>query len=160
MLTLTRTQFDTACKAYIDARPNDHVSVVKRFPSGWIWREHSVRISISIRWIPLYSHSNQYIAGLGYLERTVCLPQSRRSAQYVEPEDPDENTAPMAEQDDTVCESSSEVLTCTQYVVHSATFQVPAFYFTLHDSSTCTRATKCPLLRPHSMCIQVAAHYR
>ena len=28
-----------------------------------------------------------------------------------------------------------ESLTAQQYVVHSATFQVPAFYFTIHDSS-------------------------
>ncbi|KAJ7283730.1 hypothetical protein C8J57DRAFT_1293396, partial [Mycena rebaudengoi] len=26
-------------------------------------------------------------------------------------------------------------LTCVQYIVYSATFQVPAFYFTLHDAS-------------------------
>lgn len=31
--------------------------------------------------------------------------------------------------------STSEELISQQYVVFSATFQVPAFYFTLHDTS-------------------------
>ncbi len=31
--------------------------------------------------------------------------------------------------------STEESLTCNQYVVYSATFGVPAFYFTLHDRS-------------------------
>ncbi|KIL70131.1 hypothetical protein M378DRAFT_156187 [Amanita muscaria Koide BX008] len=30
--------------------------------------------------------------------------------------------------------ADSEVLICQQYVVYSATFQVPTFYFTIHDS--------------------------
>ncbi len=30
---------------------------------------------------------------------------------------------------------SCDIVTCHQYVVHSASFQVPAFYFTMHDAS-------------------------
>jgi ubiquitin-like-conjugating enzyme ATG10 len=36
--------------------------------------------------------------------------------------------------DATLLQSHSTSLTSTQYVVYSATFQVPAFYFTIHDS--------------------------
>ena len=44
--TLSRSQFDQACKAYVDAHSNDY-SDVKRYPSGWIWEEHPVRCSKS-----------------------------------------------------------------------------------------------------------------
>ncbi|KIM90712.1 hypothetical protein PILCRDRAFT_59000 [Piloderma croceum F 1598] len=43
----------------------------------------------------------------------------------------------VAEEDNddaTLIQSHSTSLTSTQYVVYSATFQVPAFYFTIHDS--------------------------
>jgi ubiquitin-like-conjugating enzyme ATG10 len=36
--------------------------------------------------------------------------------------------------DATLLQSHSTSLISTQYVVYSATFQVPAFYFTIHDS--------------------------
>lgn len=41
--------------------------------------------------------------------------------------------------------STHESLTAQQYVVYSATFQVPAFYFTVHDSSLwlCRRFLVC-----------------
>jgi len=32
---------------------------------------------------------------------------------------------------------SPDPLTCQQYVVLSATFRVPTFYFSIHGSSTC-----------------------
>lgn len=38
--------------------------------------------------------------------------------------------------DEALCSSElSVVLSAQQYVVYSPTFQVPAFYFTIHDSS-------------------------
>ena len=45
-----------------------------------------------------------------------------------EPEDDDLATAQV-----TAC-----TLNFVQFVVYSATFQVPAFYFTLHDSRACS----------------------
>lgn len=32
---------------------------------------------------------------------------------------------------------SSSILTCVQHIVYSVTFQVPVFYFTIHDSRAC-----------------------
>ena len=37
--------------------------------------------------------------------------------------------------DEATAPESAECLTCTQSVVYSPTFQVPAFYFTMHHSS-------------------------
>ncbi|KAJ6516011.1 hypothetical protein C8R45DRAFT_809589 [Mycena sanguinolenta] len=36
--------------------------------------------------------------------------------------------------DDATAATPAETLTCKQYIVYSATFQVPALYFTLHDA--------------------------
>lgn len=50
----------------------------------------------------------------------------------------------IAEEDNdaaTLIHSHSTSLTSTQYVVYSATFQVPAFYFTIHDSRACSCTT-------------------
>lgn len=43
----------------------------------------------------------------------------------------------MSEEDEAIGGTAGDMLSCSQYVVHSATFQVPTFYFTLHDSSAC-----------------------
>ena len=50
---------------------------------------------------------------------------------------PDDDSEKLTEHDDdaTLTGSHTAVLTCNQYVVYSATFQVPAFYFTLSDTS-------------------------
>ncbi|KAJ7507720.1 hypothetical protein B0H11DRAFT_1968331 [Mycena galericulata] len=71
----------------------------------WTWREHPS------------------VPGFGYMARSAQ--HTRRVADRAEEEDSDPATAaPVA-----------ETLTCMQYIVYSATFEVPAFYFTLHDAS-------------------------
>ncbi len=59
--------------------------------------------------------------------------QTKRATQALEDEetvedDLDEATAP----------TGTEPVICQQYVVYSATFQVPTFYFTMHSSRPCT----------------------
>ncbi|KAJ7179916.1 hypothetical protein C8R43DRAFT_971142 [Mycena crocata] len=71
----------------------------------WTWREHP-------------SHPN-----LGYMARSVL--HTRRAEKASDNEDADDTTAA----------TPTETLTCMQYVVYSPSFQVPAFYFTLHDAS-------------------------
>ncbi|KAI0721900.1 hypothetical protein C8T65DRAFT_565217 [Cerioporus squamosus] len=112
---LTRSDFDQACKAYVDAHHNARASGVKDYPTGWTWTEHP------------------YVPNLGYLSRTVHLPAiSHRRLNIAEDDDTNE---PTVEEDDAEWHVSEESLTCNQYVVYSATFGVPAFYFTLHDRS-------------------------
>ena len=48
LMTLTRPQFELACKAYLTKYPARSHSAVDndlkdRYPSGWIWNEHTVR---------------------------------------------------------------------------------------------------------------------
>ncbi|TBU32145.1 hypothetical protein BD311DRAFT_751392 [Dichomitus squalens] len=112
---LSRSQFDQACKAYVEAYLNAHPSDVKRHPTGWLWEEHP------------------YIANLGYLSRTVHLPS--RPVQSTSREDEDGLVELIAEDDDATLNTRDDLLTCKQYVVHSATFGVPTLYFTLHDAS-------------------------
>ncbi|KAJ7744520.1 hypothetical protein DFH07DRAFT_834606 [Mycena maculata] len=71
----------------------------------WTWREHPS------------------VSGFGYMARSVL--HTRRAAEKETEQGLDDATAAPA----------VETLTCLQYVVYSATFQVPAFYFTLHDAS-------------------------
>jgi hypothetical protein len=76
----------------------------------------------------------QTVPGLGFMSRTRVVhsrkldPTPSSNAFEAEPESPyDAAVANVI--------NVHESLTCHQYVVYSATFQVPAFYFTIHDSS-------------------------
>ncbi|KAI0352700.1 hypothetical protein OH77DRAFT_1484878, partial [Trametes cingulata] len=133
LATLTRAQFEDACRRYIDAHCAGRHSDVKTFPSGWSWHEHP------------------YVSGLGYLRRTVILPRSRPA----EEDDASELSEPLTMNDEAASAHSGEVLTCRQYVVYSATFEVPTFYFTLHDSSgsplSLDEVVKSSLFRRHAL---------
>ncbi|KAI1792942.1 hypothetical protein LXA43DRAFT_918166 [Ganoderma leucocontextum] len=133
--TLSRSQFDQACKAYVDPHPNARLSEIKRNPSGWVWSEHP------------------YIANLGYLSRTVHLPPN--AAHFADPDDGDSLVELVAEDDDATLDTSGELLTCKQCIVLSATFEVPTFYFTLHDASgsplSLEEIMKSSLFRPHTL---------
>ena len=61
---------------------------------------------------------------------------------------PDDDSEKLTEHDDdaTLTGSHTAVLTCNQYVVYSATFQVPAFYFTLSDTSAAHQSLSVQLL--------------
>ncbi|KAI0751329.1 hypothetical protein C8Q80DRAFT_1268584 [Daedaleopsis nitida] len=135
--TLTRAQFDEACRAYVAAHPNTHPSEVKTYPLGWTWTEHA------------------YVCNLGYLSRVVHLPSRATSSDVAE--DDTESPDCSAEHDDAVCDvpSLDSSLTCNQYIVYSSTFQVPTLYFTLHDTSGSPLAldqiVKTALFRPHAL---------
>ncbi|PFH51446.1 hypothetical protein AMATHDRAFT_142570 [Amanita thiersii Skay4041] len=97
----SRSQFDTACKAYVSKH------------NKWTWHEHST------------------FPGFGYMSRTTiqtmrspinCLDEQLEGSSALD--NIDEATAPIG----------IDVLTSQQYVIFSATFQVPTFYFTVHDA--------------------------
>ena len=80
------------------------------------------------------SHFVQYVAGLGYLVRPIHIllngpTRAELSNVY------DDESSSVLEEDNATCESMGIILNCHQYIVYSATFGVPAFYFTLHDTS-------------------------
>ncbi|KAI9001172.1 hypothetical protein BD414DRAFT_452306 [Trametes punicea] len=110
---LTRAQFEQACRRYVEAHPSSRRSDVRTYPSGWSWHEHP------------------FIVGLGYLARTVYLPQIAAAEADVT----NEQIQIDAEDDVAIAVNGEERLICQQYVVFAPTFEVPAFYFTLHDSS-------------------------
>ncbi|KAJ7937126.1 hypothetical protein B0H13DRAFT_1944331, partial [Mycena leptocephala] len=81
--------------------------IVSHRDKDWTWHDH---------------HS-----GYGYMARSCQY--TRRDAA----EDDDVDVSDAG--DDATAATPAETLTCKQYIVYSATFQVPAFYFTLHDAS-------------------------
>ncbi|KAI0637781.1 hypothetical protein C8Q77DRAFT_1205909 [Trametes polyzona] len=130
--TLTRPQFDDACRRYVDAHSGNTCAEVKTFPTGWTWCEHP------------------YVSGLGYLSRVVLLSSVQADG------DSDEHEADIdGDEDDATAASDGELLTCKQYVVYSPTYEVPAFYFTLHDRSgsplTLEQIARSALFRRHAL---------
>ncbi|KAI0829421.1 hypothetical protein BC628DRAFT_1133832 [Trametes gibbosa] len=110
---MLQLQFEDACRRCLEARPGEQRRDVKTFPTGWSWREHP------------------RVSGLGYLLRTVHLPRT----QVTEPDEESDMSGDDVAEDESTARSPQEFLTCKQYVVYSPTFEVPAFYFTLLDSS-------------------------
>ncbi|KZT12721.1 uncharacterized protein LAESUDRAFT_668604 [Laetiporus sulphureus 93-53] len=136
--TLTRLQFETACKAYIDkhnARTHGDLSLQAVHPDSWTWHEHA-----------LAPH-------LGYMSRSVLI------SVNAEPRSSHEDDEGWLEAPETVDDvavfSESDIVTARQSVVYSATFQVPAFYFTMHHSNgtplTLMEIVSSPLLRSSSI---------
>ncbi|KAJ7047448.1 hypothetical protein C8F04DRAFT_1058863 [Mycena alexandri] len=74
--------------------------------SGWTWQEPPS------------------VPAMGYMARSRL--HTRRGEDADDATDGD---------DDATASTPAETLTCRQYIVYSSTFQVPAFYFTLHDAS-------------------------
>lgn len=82
-----------------------------------------------------------------------------RSCQYTRRDAAEDDDVDVSDAgDDATAATPAETLTCKQYIVYSATFQVPAFYFTLHDASgsvclcaSCPRRLACPGGSPLSL---------
>jgi len=115
---LTRTQFDIACKSFIEKYHSDDYSAHAAAGdcTGWSWNEH-----------PLTSD-------FGYMSRTVTL----STAQDIDKSHPDlDSEHDVVEIDDNATMSNSPLTSVisNQYIVYSATFQVPTFYFTIHNSN-------------------------
>ncbi|PSR73603.1 hypothetical protein PHLCEN_2v10522 [Hermanssonia centrifuga] len=120
-MTLTRLQFYTACKAFLDSDDSNPASdaIFKRYSEGWSWKEHDL------------------FPGLGYLSRSVLLLGDLRDSRGYSAQDYSADLHVEVEKEDNASaeQSSEEVLTCRQYVVYSPTFQVPALYFNVHRPS-------------------------
>ncbi|KAE9410392.1 hypothetical protein BT96DRAFT_374588 [Gymnopus androsaceus JB14] len=104
---LTRPQFDRACKLLIEEYANCSSSLSTNAMQGWCWNEH-----------PSFS-------GLGYMSRTSDY-LGQASSDNLDPEDD------CIEIDEATASISIVVSTSQQYVMFSATFQVPCFYFTMY----------------------------
>ncbi|KAI0301834.1 hypothetical protein B0F90DRAFT_1935913, partial [Multifurca ochricompacta] len=98
--TLTRPQFDKACKAFINKPACSTSSPNASRLRGWLWREHPT------------------VPRLGYLTRTIPLQGEIVNDLAVARDIPPE----------------PGFLSCSQSITFSSTFQVPVFYFTVHDT--------------------------
>ncbi|KAH7916183.1 hypothetical protein BJ138DRAFT_1140358 [Hygrophoropsis aurantiaca] len=118
-MTLSRSQFDNICKDFIEKyrhAPSDSVFASNGF-TGWSWREHPSEPSF------------------GYMQRQTTL------TTCPEANPPEILSLSMLEEpslqctDNEVAWSPPASVVCSHFVVHSATFQVPTFYFTVNDAS-------------------------
>jgi ubiquitin-like-conjugating enzyme ATG10 len=78
----------------------------------------------------------QQLSGFGYMSRTVTLLTGQDDGDNSRLHLDSTNEVVEIDDDATVSHLPSTRLVSNQYIVYSATFQVPAFYFTIHDSST------------------------
>ncbi|KAL1709220.1 hypothetical protein EV121DRAFT_253348 [Schizophyllum commune] len=122
----SREDFDTACQTYVSARPTD------RGNCGWQWN----------------AYSSPYQASVGYLARITTeftLDEPSEPFANDDMEALSDGDGPVTgSRDEVVAELEDEAaaprsttkqpLNCQQYVVYAPGFQVPAFYFTLHDA--------------------------
>ncbi|KII94786.1 hypothetical protein PLICRDRAFT_86256 [Plicaturopsis crispa FD-325 SS-3] len=111
--TLSRSQFETACKLFIEKSPTTS-------GKGWTWAEHAS------------------VQSLGYMSRRATLFSRPNCGSEEEGDVFEAFDATMQDglsDDATLAVSAISTLNCRQYVVYSSTFQVPAFYFTIHESS-------------------------
>ncbi|KAI0321880.1 hypothetical protein OF83DRAFT_1050374 [Amylostereum chailletii] len=110
--TITRAQFQLACKAFANQHRHDPSDLKYAGLSGWLWSEH-----------PTYP-------ALGYLSRRVLV-YLRAASSPAEEDDLVDNEL---DADDLASVSlNSEAYVCVQSVAFSPTFQVPVFYFTIHS---------------------------
>lgn len=132
--TLTRPQFERASKTLITKYAHStscslNISGLK----GWSWVEHPVCTLPIVNTILLFSSSSQTVPGLGYLSRTVTVQGHTRNRDSDLLED-DVLEAGVATEDPALAsDASSGLLICGQSVAFSPTYQVPVFYFTVHD---------------------------
>ncbi|KAF9226478.1 hypothetical protein BS17DRAFT_485726, partial [Gyrodon lividus] len=138
-MTFTRSQFDQACKEFIRHHRPQHDSPPD-FPmyttyNGWTWKEHN------------------YLTGFGYMERTTRLKRQSTCRTSDTIFDAEDSTVDSID-DAAATLPPADYLTCQQYVVFSATFQVPTFYFSVHDLSgtplVLSEIMQTSLLRQHA----------
>ncbi|KAG0709549.1 hypothetical protein DFH29DRAFT_884663 [Suillus ampliporus] len=112
--TFTRQQFDEACQEFIHI----HQSVSSTYEArlaGWSWKEHHT------------------LPSFGYMHRSITL--NWRQPASVDASLDIEDSLDVVDDSTAASHGSRNSLTCQQYVVLSATFRVPAFYFSVHGSS-------------------------
>ncbi|KAF8915952.1 hypothetical protein CPB85DRAFT_1292554 [Mucidula mucida] len=111
-----RFDFDSACHRLIEKYKDAGTSPATAAYKGWVWHEHPA------------------VTGLGYMSRKTI--HTRTRSPYLD--SLDTGDLGLEYEDDATATSptrSCDIVTCHQYVVHSASFQVPAFYFTMHDAN-------------------------
>lgn len=96
-------------------------------------RTPSVHTPQNVNTILLFSSSSQTVPGLGYLSRTVTIQGRARHRDSGHPEDDVLDTGMTAEDPALAPGGESGLVICCQSVAFSPTFQVPVFYFTVHD---------------------------
>ncbi|EJD01335.1 uncharacterized protein FOMMEDRAFT_169476 [Fomitiporia mediterranea MF3/22] len=109
---ISRDDFESSCKDFVEkhATSNDNIF------GGWSWNEHA------------------YLPRLGYLSR------KKRAHTFVNvTNDAEDDFDVVAERDGDTATASippeDSLLEVWQYTVYSATFQVPALYFSMHTTS-------------------------
>ncbi|KAG1779802.1 hypothetical protein EV702DRAFT_1086534, partial [Suillus placidus] len=112
--TLTRQQFDEACQEFIHAHQSISSAYEARL-SGWSWKEHHT------------------LPGFGYMHRIITL--NWRHPASVDTFLEIDGGLDVVDDGTTASHDSPDSLTCHQFVVLSATFRVPTFYFSIHASS-------------------------
>ncbi|KAH8118444.1 hypothetical protein DFH11DRAFT_1502564 [Phellopilus nigrolimitatus] len=109
---ITHDNFERACKSFIDKNAYSDDSIF----GGWRWNEH-----------PNYP-------GLGYLARETIARSTLTAPLNIDAE-----FGVVNEEGDYAVASSPrdscDLLEVWQYIVYSATFQVPTFYFSVHTTS-------------------------
>ncbi|KAG7449278.1 uncharacterized protein BT62DRAFT_964339 [Guyanagaster necrorhizus] len=110
---LTRPQFDIACRALVGKYAYTAPSPATTPLKGWSWHEHAS------------------INGLGYLSRRTI--HTRFSCFGTDDEELYREEYEEQQDESTATAVPDATLVCQQYIVYSATYQVPAFYFTMHD---------------------------
>jgi ubiquitin-like-conjugating enzyme ATG10 len=135
---LTRSQFDAACKQFIAkyATSTDHSQVTEAL-KGWVWNEHPVRHCDYSIHVYVLSCCLQSMPAFGYMSRSV-IHTWRFQPLATETLPPDSDLDDAYHEDDATALTipvNHESLIAQQWIVYSATFQVPAFYFTMHNSS-------------------------
>jgi len=120
--TLTRTEFKKACIAFIAKRSTVPPSneFLSRGMTGWQWHQHP------------------NLPDIGYMARTGdavrYIPESVSQPSQTAPDTEHEYTEEVTDTATLVQHlPPSDILVVQQHVVYSPTFQVPSFYFTVHD---------------------------
>ncbi|KAI5124719.1 hypothetical protein M0805_005357 [Coniferiporia weirii] len=112
-MAITRDDYERACRDFVDKHRGSDDNVL----GGWSWNEH-----------PNYSH-------LGYLSRKITV----YSAQNTSEGGTDTELGDVFEEDDAAAavtrREQNDILEAWQYIVYSASFQVPAFYFSVNTRS-------------------------
>ncbi|KAI9510471.1 hypothetical protein F5148DRAFT_976722 [Russula earlei] len=135
--TLTCHQFEHACKALVAKHAHSASSSLNTVLKGWSWTEHPT------------------VPGLGYLSRTSLIQGLARISDSDLLEDGIPEPEEVVEDPALAHDTSAEYLTCGQSVTFSPTFQVPVFYFTVHDRNgsplMLKEIMKTSLLRRHAL---------
>ena len=82
----------------------------------------------------MFSPCSQTVPGLGYLSRIVMLPGHVRNEDSDLLEDDVSETIVVVEDPALAPGASSGLFICGQSIAFSPTFQVPVFYFAVHDT--------------------------